>query len=239
MPRIARRGENRDTLARLARHPIKGERERDAMKEKKPRLPDAGYMPEEYLQSVQDALAAGIPGYYARVAKKILRIQDEEWMRSALADHVRNTAGVGVALTVEAAEQVAKFLTVPPKKNAGGQFKSSFGKALQMCQVAALIEHCGMKPSAACDLVAAGWSDDPNKPLDPSGLRRKLGKREDFWRAAAIDSMGYFFFRPTGDPDVERLSFSAETVDRMLKAARPDIHPVKRIRAFFHLPDCK
>lgn len=159
-------------------------------------------------------------------------------MRRRLARHVRDAAKQGVALSLEAAEQVAKFLVSPAERSAGGQFKSPVVKAMQMGQVAALVHHCALRETPACALVAAAWTDDPDKPLDPSGLRRMLNQKEKIWKTAAFFTAGAFSFRPSEYPDVDFLLFPKEHVKRILSATTQK-HPVKRIQEFFHVENQK
>lgn len=188
-------------------------------------------LPKSY--SIDQALI--LSRYVDYRVKKAAEIADDMKRLGEMLKIINKCAENSLPPPLQATSEALKiFKGLSMKKPKGRPFVSVFVKALICGQMEALIFHCGLSQTRASELIAAVHSQDPDKPMDPSGLRKIYGKRENWRRLSLNESLGELSFSITGDPSVAGLLFSDKSRRLLLLACLPDRDPVKQIEAFFN-----
>lgn len=172
--------------------------------------------------------------YYEWRAEKARSIASNRSRLAAMMNIAHQAARAGVPCPVKATAEALKLLNgIDDKKGRSRPFSDPLVNARIAGQVDVLCQYFRLSQRKASDLIATLHSNNPDKPRDPSGIRRIYGKRDVWWALAKSESCGSLSFRPVGIPDVDQMLFSSKETDRLLRLIRDDQHPVKQIRDFF------
>ena len=148
--------------------------------------------------------------YIIRQLRWALSLTNDEHMRFQAGMYLEEAGRSGVVIPEDVTKKLVKLLTEPVSRPRGGQFGRSFHKALRIGQADSLVTHVGMNKTLACTLVAAAWSTEKDKPLDPKTILNKWNEREVIYQECLFETCGHFSFRPFFDKEIDAAKFSKQ-----------------------------